>query len=384
MIVRRSFAFCLILILFITNAYSQDTSATGKPAPAVSPPARTDTLTLPSERIRGKTIDSSHRDSLRGYIIISDTIFTAPLSKDTLSKVDLNHLKPAHITGRSKMIHEKLATPYKLFKPKYWSKSIDGSLNLTEATFSQNWKSGGLNSLAALATVNARTDYERYDVSFTNDLQSQYGAANQRTLGLRKTADRLYLDSKFAIKVKKPFYIFTAVNFQSQFGPGYTYATDSLGHVLATKISGFLAPGYLTESLGLEYKPNTYFSLRFGVGSFRQTFVTDLHIYKNTQNNYGVPVGEKAMTEAAFQLVANFDKDLSKNLHLKTLFQFFESYTNSANTSSRLDLTLTAKVNKMLNVNFMGTALYDRNQDSHIQFTQFLSLGIAYKYSDFK
>lgn len=335
-----------------------------------------------SRRIDSIFKDSSIKDTIPDYIVITDTVKTYPFTRDSLEKISIKGLKrpfrallllkPPEISGN-----------YCLIKPKYWSKSFDLTLNLTEATFSQNWKAGGLNSLAALGTINAKTDYERYDVSFTNELQSQYGLAEQKTQGLRKTADRLYLDSKFAIKIKNPFYLFTAINFQSQFASGYSYSTSATGSTLRSKLSGFLAPGYLTESLGLEYKPDNSFSLRFGFGSFRQTFVVDTTIYKNVSGNYGVAVGERTSTQAAFQLVANFDKNIAKNLHLKTLFQFFESYSSRTNTSSRLDISLTAKINKMLDLNFMGSALYDRSQDSKIQFTQFLSLGIAYKYSDF-
>lgn len=331
--------------------------------------------------------DSIHRDSLAkdtipAYIIITDTVKTYPFAKDTLLRINIRGLrKPVHFVPV--ILREQIAADYCLTKPKYWSKSIDGTLNLTEATFSQNWRAGGLNSLAALGTINAKTDYERYDVSYTNELQAQYGLAEQKTQGLRKTADRIYLDSKFAIKIKNPFYLFTAVNFQSQFADGYNYITNAAGIAVREKVSGFLAPGYLTESLGLEYKPDNSFSLRFGFGSFRQTFVIDTTLYKSVSGNYGVAVGQRTSTQAAFQLIANFDKNIAKNLHLKTLFQFFESYSTNTNTSCRFDVSLTAKINKMLDVNFMGTGLYDRSQDSRIQFTQFLSLGIAYKYSDF-
>ena len=335
-----------------------------------------------SRRIDSIFKDSSIKDTIPDYIVITDTVKTYPLTKDSLEKISIKGLKrPFHALLLLKP--PEISGNYCLIKPKYWSKSFDLTLNLTEATFSQNWKAGGLNSLAALGTINAKTDYERYDVSFTNELQSQYGLAEQKTQGLRKTADRLYLDSKFAIKIKNPFYLFTALNFQSQFASGYSYSTSATGNTLRSKLSGFLAPGYLTESLGLEYKPDNSLSLRFGFGSFRQTFVVDTTIYKNVSGNYGVAVGERTSTQAAFQFVANFDKNIAKNLHLKTLFQFFESYSSSTNTSSRLDISLTAKINKMLDLNFMESALYDRSQDSKIQFTQFLSLGIAYKYSDF-
>lgn len=327
--------------------------------------------------------DSLKTDSIPSFIVISDTVRTYPFSQELLNRINVRALRKSAKSTQLKVMFEQIAQDYCLYKPKYWSRSVDASVNLTEATFSSNWKSGGLNSIAALVSLSAKTDYERYDVSFTNDLEMQYGSANQKTQGLRKTTDRIYLDSKFAVKIKSPFYLFTAVNFQSQFAPGYNYFVNPNSSVGKIKISALLAPGYLTESLGVEYKPAAYFNVRLGAGAFRQTFVIDTSLYKSTQSNYGVPVGERALTEAALQLVSNYDQDIAKNIHLKALFQFFESYIHSANTSTRLDISFTARVNRMLNVNFTGTALYDRNQDSRIQYTQFLSLGIAYRYADF-
>ena len=61
----------------------------------------------------------------------------------------------------------------------------------------------------------------------------------------------------------------------------------------------------------------------------------------------------------AFQGLANFDKDIMDNLNLKSRYLLFASYENINNIDQRLDMTLTAKVNKLINVTVNGTALYD-------------------------
>jgi hypothetical protein len=45
--------------------------------------------------------------------------------------------------------------------------------------------------------------------------------------------------------------------------------------------------------------------------------------------------------------------------------------------SHRLDLTLTAKVNTLLNVSLGGIVLYDYNQDRAFQYSQNLALGLT-------
>jgi hypothetical protein len=50
----------------------------------------------------------------------------------------------------------------------------------------------------------------------------------------------------------------------------------------------------------------------------------------------------------------------------------------------RLDLNLTAKVNKFINVSFGGIAMYFYDQDKEIQISQALSLGVAYTFQNFQ
>lgn len=105
------------------------------------------------------------------------------------------------------------------------------------------------------------------------------------TQGLRKIADRIFFDSRYGYKVSKHWSAFASVNFQTQFDAGYEYVKEKdaagkeTGVEIATRISGFMSPGYLTQALGMDYKPVDYFSAQFGVGALRQSFVLDQTLY---------------------------------------------------------------------------------------------------------
>lgn len=52
-----------------------------------------------------------------------------------------------------------------------------------------------------------------------------------------------------------------------------------------------MAPGYITESVGIEYTPDKTFSLRFGTGTARQTLILDAGWYLKTAKASGsIPV----------------------------------------------------------------------------------------------
>ena len=60
-------------------------------------------------------------------------------------------------------------------------------------------------------------------------------------------------------------------------------------------------------------------------------------------------------------------------------------YANVLKTiDHRVDLTLTAKVNRFVNVSIGGILLYDYDQDSGAQFNQLFTLGIAYTFTNYK
>lgn len=281
--------------------------------------------------------------------------------------------------------------------PNPWKSELQTGINLNQASYSDNWKAGGVNSVAVSAFLNAKANRKWEKSEWTNDLQLLYGNIRNEGQEMRKNADRIFFESKYAYKIAEHWNAFASINFMSQFDAGFEFFfnKDSLGKNTGVeqsrRISGFLSPGYLTEALGVEYKPVSYFSAQFGAGALRQTFVTDQTLYdkyavgtpKNTEL-YGVKRGENIRNQIVFQFVANFDKEIMKNIFFKARYLAVADYArlNGQGIVHRLDANLTAKVNRYVNVNLAGVILYDYDQDQDVQFSQVLSLGILYSLSN--
>ena len=263
-----------------------------------------------------------------------------------------------------------------------WKRSFRTGLNVNQAAFSNNWKGGGVSSIALGTFLNTKAHYESEEISFTNELDMVYGILKNKDQSTRKSTDRIFFDSKLGYKLTPAWSTFASVNFVSQFDLGYRYTEDQ-GEERRELISKFFSPAYLTSSLGFEYKPVTYFWMRFGLATFRQTFVGDKFIYRNEPKNYGVPIGDNVRNEVAFQFIANFDKDIAKNVNFKALFNAFGNYKTFDAIDTRLDVILTAKVNKYVNVNITAAALYDQDMDYEIQYSQSLALGVLFNVSEF-
>jgi len=264
-------------------------------------------------------------------------------------------------------------------KINYWKSWTSFGINMNQAVFSDNWSSGGVNSIAFGAQINYKTEYNKGDKNYVSEIILQYGKLKNKGQLQRKTNDRLYWDNKVALKLSKNWSFFGSLNFESQFDNGFSYKKDSDGEEIPTLISRFMSPGYLTESLGFEYKKGKSFWLRIGTGTAKQTFVLDKDLYLTNPKNFGVTPGQNFRNELAFQLVTNFEKEIMPNMNLKSRYSMFANYEKLGNVDQRLDISLAAKVNKVINVTVAGIALYDDDVTSNIQSSQTLSLGVVFK-----
>lgn len=262
----------------------------------------------------------------------------------------------------------------------YWRSWTAFGVNVNQASFSDNWGGGGVNSLALGGQFTYKTDYTKGDKNFVSEVLLQYGKLKNKDQLSRKPADRIFWDNKVALKLSKSWYFFGSLNFESQFDRGFSFAKNAQGNETRTLLSRFMAPGYLTESIGFEYKPVKYFFLRIGTGTARQTFMADTNLYKTNPKNFGVAPGKSFRNELAFQIVGAIDRDIAENLNLKSRYTMFANYEKLKSIDNRLDLTLTARVNRLINVSLAGIVLYDDDTADKMQASQALSLGLIYKF----
>jgi len=325
------------------------------------------------------------------FILLLAATLSASAQKTDSLKVDTNQLNKYRIEPgknalpqrfREVQIHkEQLPVTMLDYQVSYWHKWVLFGLNFSQSAFSSNYSAGGISAIALGGNFDYKVEYNKAPLDFTSELNLIYGISKNKGQGSRKTNDRIFWDNKIASQLSKKWFFFGALTFESQFDKGFNYTTDAVGNNITQLISNFMSPGYLTESVGFEYKPSKFFDLRLGTGTARQTFVLDTTIYHNQPTNYGVPIGNRVHNELAFQVVAVFDKDLTKTSHLNVRYAMFVPYQQAlAYTSHRMDLVYSSKVTKLIAFTVNGTFLYDKNTSNRVQGTEGLALGVLYKF----
>ncbi|WP_232336498.1 DUF3078 domain-containing protein [Mucilaginibacter aquatilis] len=317
------------------------------------------------------------------------------LRRDSI-KIDTNLINRYRISPRRNAVPRQLrpiiVTPEYMpvsmmdYKISYWHKTAIIGINFNQSSFSNNWTGGGVNSFAINGNIDYKLEYNKQPFVFTTQLVLLYGRSKNKEQLPRKTNDRIFWDNKLATQLSKSWFFFGSLSFESQFDKGFRYDANKP----PVLISQFMAPGYITESFGFEYKPNNWFDLRIGTGTARQTFVLNdgIEYSGNPPKAYNVQLGRSVYNELAFQAVALFDKEVMQNLRLTSRYQIFVPYGRGAqNIDHRLDLTIAAKVNRLVAVTITGVAIYDRDAfvnrtdtQPGIQASENLALGIIYRF----
>jgi hypothetical protein len=241
----------------------------------------------------------------------------------------------------------------------FWDKrDTKLSIDLSAAGFNDIWisnKGGTRNTAIGLLFTN-RSVYHKNKWAWTTDMKFQFGTMKSKDQGstFRKNLDLILLDTKYARTITKQLNWFVGVNFLSQLAPDYLY--DSKTYVRGEKISALFAPAYLSEGIGVEWKPKPYFVVQFGGATLRQTFVTNDEVYNNKYDAakdaaYGVPKGQKVLNEMGFNIVVDFKKEIVKNVSLGCRYQGFKAFApKNKPIDSFLSADLTGKINKYLGV----------------------------------
>jgi hypothetical protein len=267
-----------------------------------------------------------------------------------------------------------------------WTLRGNGSFGFTQTSLS-NWAKGGESSMALLMMSKYDANYSKDKVKWENFGEFRYGITRTKTRGLEKNEDKIEFQSRFGYSAFKKWYYSAEGDFRTQVARGYTSGENQ------KPISAFMSPGYLTMSVGLDYKPNKNFSLFLAPFTSKTTYVNDTALIDPTA--YGLEPGTKKLWEPGLIVKANWRQELSENITYETKGEFFNNYRYTFQKCSfEWEQVLTMRVNRMINARIMTELIYDYNTKFPIldysgkeigrkprwQFKELLTIGLSYKF----
>jgi len=268
---------------------------------------------------------------------------------------------------------------------KNWKIAGTGSLTFSQVSF-ENWAAGGENSYTLNGIFSFHANYKEGKTTWENSLDLGYGIVKQASRGVRKSDDKLEVNSKYGYRTHSNWYYSGAFNFRTQFDQGYKYNEEE-----GTKreISTFMAPAYSLLSLGMDYKPNDAFSLMISPVTGKTTFVLDDSL--SSRGAFGVKKGNKIRNEFGGFIKITYNQDIWENVTLNTKLGLFSNYIEEPqNIDVNWDVMISMKVNEYLSANFSAQLIYDDNinyvnsqgeeMGPRIQFKEVFGAGLSYKF----
>ena len=267
-----------------------------------------------------------------------------------------------------------------------WTLFGNGSIGFTQTSLS-NWSKGGESSLALLLMSKYNANYSKDKVKWENSVEFRYGISQTKTRGLEKNDDKLELQSRLGYSAFKKWFYSGEANFRTQLAPGYKFPDKD------HPISLFMAPGYLTMSIGMDYKPNKDFSLFLAPFTSKSTFVRDTVMI--APSKFGLEPGKKQLWEPGIIVKANWHRAITENITYDTKGEFFNNYRYTFQKFAfEWEQVIVMHISRLITTQIMTQMLYDYNtkfpvyndagtvigSKPKLQFKELFTIGLTYKF----
>ena len=310
-------------------------------------------------------------------LIIDDGVVFTRLSRAQKHEITFQTIEPER-----KLQKMNTKTP----EPLPWILFGNGSVGFTQTSLS-NWAKGGESSLAMLFLGKYNANYSKKKVKWETAGEVRYGGNQTKSKGFEKNDDKLEIQSRLGYAAFDHWFYSAETDFKTQLAPGFYYPDRS------KPISKFMAPGYLTFSIGLDYKPNKDFSLFLSPLTSKTTYVLDTT--KISPINYGLLPGQKKLWEPGMIIKSKWHKKLMENITYDTKAEFFNNYKYTFQKFAfDWEQTLNMQVNHYISAMVTTELIYDYNTKFPIldatgkeigrkpkwQFKELINIGFSYKF----
>jgi len=274
--------------------------------------------------------------------------------------------------------------------PIWWKNKNSIGLDISEAAF-VNWNAGGNNSVSGLLRVSLVRSYKKLHLLWNNEIFARYGLNSQQDQQLRKTDDKLQINSTFGYRkdtISNWFYS-VKFNFNTQFTKGFRYPDTS------SPISRFFAPAYLFLGVGSQYEiKQQRFSIYLSPVTLKSTFVLDEAL--SNDGAFGVNKGKKSRHEFGALVQSTWNTEVVENIIMSNRLSLYSDYLNHfGNVDIDWELSFKLTINKYIKANIGTHLIYDNDikfkddidndgeletLGARIQLKQLLGIGVLFSF----
>lgn len=255
-------------------------------------------------------------------------------------------------------------------KESTWKHTLITGFTITQVSYT-DWAQGGENSLAYTVSIDGKSVRDELSTNWSNSYKMAYGQTRLGTKGLRKTEDKIELESVLTYKLGTYINPYASATLKSQFDDGFKY--DDASNT-KTVISSAFDPMFLTQAVGVGYQPIAQVKTRLGA-ALREVF-SDAFAYADDPST--LTTVEQSKIEGGLESVTDVEWKLDDNILFTSKLELFAPFHAIDVVIVRSDNTFAAKVNQYLSVVMNVQLINDKNISVRTQIKETLALGISY------
>lgn len=274
--------------------------------------------------------------------------------------------------------------------PSKWKKGVDLSLQATQNYATENWHNGGTNNLSVLGGLHGWFNYAGDNgFSWDNKVELKYGVTTTFTEDLagrlfHLTDDKTYYETKLGYALGKGWNLAWTGDVNLTLFENYKIDTDEL-------VSSIISPLTFNTAIGFDYKYTNAekkidLSVMIAPYAFKLIYVDDVRGDYAISKHVGIYDEALGITQlktyalgSSFKV--NYRQEFNEHIALSSVLSFYTDYKGievdwEIVGDFKLYKWLTARVS--LNPRYDSTVGEGWNEK--IQFKEFVSLGLAYRF----
>jgi hypothetical protein len=341
--------------------------------------SETDTISVAVDTVAYNTAVDSLLLNVNGSLSDSLSLAETSTADTSLTADDTSSLASNEISP------EQIPEPEEEPVPSNWERGGQTALNFSQISLS-NWAAGGTESFSFNSYLNLFARYKSPNgvVTWENTLDLGFGKIKQSDKPTVKSDDKIDFSTKYGRRASEKWFYSSLFNFRTQMAPGYKKPEDP-------KISDFLAPAFISLSLGMDHKFDENLNFYLSPLAGKITLVYDDEL----TSNYGVEEGENVKYEFGGFVRVQFRATLMENITVTSRLELFSNYADKPqNFDVNSDTRINMQVNRYISANLLLQMMYDESTrvnvfengvlvgttGPRVQLKQVFGLGFSYRF----
>ncbi|WP_439183573.1 DUF3078 domain-containing protein [Carboxylicivirga taeanensis] len=265
------------------------------------------------------------------------------------------------------------------FKSGPWT--FQGTENiLFSQGYVDNWVKGGESNISLGSDLRLTANYKKGKHDWDNYIIHKVGIISTEVEKGKVNTDLIELNTKYGHKASEKWYYSFLYNFKTQLFYGY----DKNDVEKENPVSGFLAPAYMSFAIGMDYKPNSKFTLLLSPITSRLTLVADT--VKFDQTKFGVPLDKSSHIVNGISVVNSLSYEVARGVKISSRLDAFYQYLGKPKKGEerqvQVDWEVIAdlRINRFLSTRILGHLRYFTNESNKVQIRENFNITFSYNF----